>query len=121
MANSISIGSAYKDQAIVGGLIDDTPIGNTTKSSGKFTTLNATGATTLDGNVAVGNASTDLIGFYGATAVDQPATIASVTTTAATSTTNAFGYTTSTQADAIVTALNAVIAAQIELGLLAAA
>lgn len=29
--------------AITGGTIDNTPIGNTTTSSGKFTTLNATG------------------------------------------------------------------------------
>ena len=33
--------------------------------------LIVTGATTLNGNVAVGNASTDLVGFHGATAVDQ--------------------------------------------------
>jgi hypothetical protein len=39
-------------------------------------TLAVTGATTLNGNVAIGNATTDLVGFYGATAVDQPATVA---------------------------------------------
>jgi len=81
MANSISIGSAYKDQAIDGGTIDNTPIGATTKSTGAFTTLNATGATTLDGNVALGNATTDLIAFHGATAVDQGAALTAQLTT----------------------------------------
>lgn len=75
MANSISIGCAYKDQAIDGGSVDNSPIGATTKSTGAFTTLNATGATTLDGNVAIGNATTDLVGFHGATAVDQGAAL----------------------------------------------
>lgn len=75
MANSISIGCAYKDQSIDGGSVDNSPVGATTKSTGAFTTLNATGATTLDGNVALGNATTDLIGFHGATAVDQGAAL----------------------------------------------
>lgn len=67
----------------------------------------------------LGQSATDLVGFFGATPVDQIANVASVNTTAATSTTNAFGYTTSTQADAIVTTLNAVIAGLEELGLFA--
>lgn len=89
-----------------------------------------------------GGAATDKLGCYGATPVVQPSTISgvttaeitSVTTTAATSTTNAWGYSTSTQADAIVTAVNALIvragvlttqgnaatAALISLGLIAA-
>jgi len=70
---------------------------------------------TATGNVALGNASTDTLGFYGATLTTQPAaisavttaTLTSVTTTAASSTTP-YGYTTSTQADAIVATLNAV-------------
>lgn len=33
----------YDNVTITGGQIDNTPIGNTTTSSGKFTTLNATG------------------------------------------------------------------------------
>lgn len=41
--------------------------------------LTVTGATTLNGNVAVGNAAADLVGFHGATAVDQYANIVSVT------------------------------------------
>ena len=62
---------------------------------------------------------TPLVGFYGTDPVSQPATIAAVSTTAATSTTLAFGYTTSTQADAIVTSLNSVIAALKAVGLVA--
>lgn len=57
----------------------------------------------------LGQSASDLIGFWGTAGVVQGATVASVNTTAATSTTNAFGYTTSTQADAIVTAINAII------------
>jgi hypothetical protein len=88
-------------------------------------TLNVTGSQsggpgtvtnlTVSGNASIGDASTDTIGFYGATATTQPAAIAavttaaltSVTTTAATSTTP-FGYSTAAQADAIVATLNAV-------------
>jgi len=44
-----------------GGTIDNMTIGATTASSGKFTTLNASGATTLDGTVALGNAAADII------------------------------------------------------------
>lgn len=57
----------------------------------------------------IGKSSTEKIGFYGTTPVALPAALRGVATTASTSTTNAFGYTTSTQADAIVTALNALI------------
>ena len=102
MADSISIGAAYRDQSIVGGSVDNSPIGATTPSTGAFTTLtatggititgtiagpvaattlNATGATTLDGNVAIGNATTDLVGFHGATAVDQGAALTAGLTT----------------------------------------
>ena len=57
----------------------------------------------------MGKSSTEKIGFYGTTPVALPSTLRGVATTASTSTTLAFGYTTSTQADAIVTALNALI------------
>jgi hypothetical protein len=46
---------------INGGAIDGTPVGASSASTGAFTTLNASGATTLDGSVALGNASGDLI------------------------------------------------------------
>lgn len=75
-----------------------------------------------DGNpdgVQIGSATTDLVGFYGETPVDQAGAITTVTTDAATSTTNAFGYSTSTQADAIVTAVNALIAAVQGIGITA--
>ena len=76
-----------------------------------------------DGNpdgVNFGSASTDKLGFYGlATPVTQPTAITSVTTTAATSTTNAYGYTTAAQADAIVTAVNALITKLASTGLIA--
>ena len=55
MANSISTGVAYADPS--------------------FQSLNVTGATTLDGNVAIGNGAADLIAFHGATAVDQGAAL----------------------------------------------
>jgi hypothetical protein len=63
----------------------------------------------LESPVNIGTATTSLVGFYGSTAVDQGATVTTVTTTAATSTTP-YGYSTSTQADAVVTAVNAIIA-----------
>ena len=46
---------------ILGGTIDNTTLGATTASSARVTTLNASGATTLDGTVALGNAAGDLI------------------------------------------------------------
>jgi len=46
---------------INGGTIDGTPVGSASASTGAFTSLNASGATTLDGTVALGNAAGDLI------------------------------------------------------------
>ena len=57
----------------------------------------------------MGKSSTEKLAFYGQTPVALPSGLRGVATTASTSTTNAFGYTTSTQADAIVTSLNALI------------
>lgn len=68
--------------------------------------------------VSVGTASTDLVSFYGGTATTRPAAVTTVTTTAATTTTP-WGYTASTQADAIVTAVNALISRLSTLGLTA--
>ena len=62
MANSISIGAAYKDQAIVGGTVDNTPIGATTTSTGAFTALSASGALTHTGTT---------VGVYGTVPVVQ--------------------------------------------------
>jgi hypothetical protein len=46
MANSKATGVAYSDPAIVGGTIDNTPIGATTAAAGSFTTVTASGAIT---------------------------------------------------------------------------
>ena len=67
--------------------------------------------------VIIGNAATDTIGFYGDTGVAQQTKAVAVATTASSSTTNAYGYTTAAQADAIVTAVNAIIAQLTALGL----
>ncbi len=50
---------------INGGAIDGTTIGASSASTGAFTTLNASGATTLDGNVTLGNASGDNVTVTG--------------------------------------------------------
>jgi UDP-N-acetyl-D-mannosaminuronic acid transferase (WecB/TagA/CpsF family) len=67
----------------------------------------------------VTGATTDKIAFYGATPVVQPAATAqsAVTTTAATTTTPA-GYTTTAQANGIVTLLNQIRSDLITLGLI---
>lgn len=61
------------------------------------------------------------LGFFGTTPVTQPTVVAAVTTTGATSTTNAYGYTTAAQADAIVTAINDINTRLQTLGLFASA
>ena len=65
----------------------------------------------------MGSATTDIIGFYGVAGVAQQTKATAVATTAASSTTNAYGYTTAAQADAIVTAVNAIIVQLTALGL----
>lgn len=71
-----------------------------------------------DGTI-FGQDASDLISFYGADPVAQPTNVASVTTTGATSTTNAYGYTTAAQADAIVTSVNSILSRLNTLGLFA--
>ena len=78
MPNTKAVGVAYSDPALSGATIDDSAIGGTTAAAGAFTTLTASGATTLNGNAAIGNAAADLVGFHGATAVDQAAFKATV-------------------------------------------
>jgi hypothetical protein len=56
--------------------------------------------------------------MYGATPIVRQAAVTTVTTTAASSTTP-YGYTTSTQADAIVTAVNALISRLSTIGMTA--
>ncbi len=99
----------------IGGVFTDLTISGAAAITG---TLTVAGATVLNGGVKLGDAVTDLIGFYGTAPVAQPssandaivatAAIGAVGTTGSTTTTP-FGYTTSTQADAIVTAINLVI------------
>ncbi len=71
-----------------------------------------------DGTV-FGQTSSSIQGFWGSVTNQRPATIATVTTTASTSTSSAFGYTTSAQAEAIVTAVNAIVTALIVTGFIA--
>lgn len=66
---------------------------------------------------SMGASASEKISFYGVTPVVQAATFTAVTTTASTTTTP-YGYT-STQADAIVTAVNAIIVALENVGIAA--
>lgn len=76
----------------------------------------------LDGTFAdgtiFGQTSSSLIGFYGTAPKDRPAAVTALVTTASTSTSSAFGYTTSTQCEAVTTAVNDIIARLQELGLI---
>ena len=57
-----NIDSLIADTAdINGGSIDGTTIGNTVRSSGKFTSLSATGETNLNGDINLGNGTADSI------------------------------------------------------------
>ena len=64
-------GVANSKPTIDGGTINNAAVGGTTPAAGAFTTLTASGATTLNGTVALGNATTDTIGFYGTTKITQ--------------------------------------------------
>lgn len=81
------------------------------------------GKQAYDGNtdpgVTLGVSTSSLVALYGGTGVVQAGAVTSVTTTGATSTTNAFGFTTAAQADAIVASLNALIVANRGVGLIA--
>lgn len=133
MPNNAPIGVAYSDQAINGGSIDNTPIGATTRSTAKVTTLDASGATTLSGAItstgglstvganAIASTSASTLGFFGAAVAAQPAMSANaaVATTAAINSSissSCFGYT-SAQATAIISLVNGMRAAGVTLGL----
>jgi hypothetical protein len=73
MANQKPIGCAYEDQKIVGGTIDNTVIGATTKAAASVTALTATGTATLSGNLATGTNGSSTVGFYGSTPISQRA------------------------------------------------
>jgi hypothetical protein len=69
--------------------------------------------------MSFGSGAAEKISFYGVTPVVQAATVANVTTTGTVSTAGIFGFTTSTQANLIVTNLNSVLTALRNLGILA--
>lgn len=71
----------------------------------------------VDGT-SMGFSATDLAGFHG-TAVAQAAAITAPSATLTISTTPAFGFTTSTQADAMVTAVNSILTALKNKGIIA--
>lgn len=58
---------------LTGGSVNNTPVGNTTPSSGAFTTLSASGATTLNGAVTLGDAAADAIAVTGTATFAQAA------------------------------------------------
>lgn len=72
-----------------------------------------------DDGVVLGRSATDLIAFFNATPVDQPATLTAPAATAATNSTP-YGFS-QAQADAIVTWIRAADTALKELGLIASA
>lgn len=66
-----------------------------------------------------GQTSSSIIGFWGSVTNQRPANIAQLSTTASTSTSSAFGYTTSTQCEAVTTAVNAILTALTTSGFIA--
>mgnify|MGYP001619548111 FL=1 len=88
--------------------------GDLTLRTGIDFVLATTGAGTR-----IGTGTTQLLGFYGVTAIVQPASgsAAAVATTAATQTTP-FGYSTAAQADGIITLLNELRLELVNLGLI---
>ncbi len=76
MADTIWKGVATVDPTIIGGVITSTPISG---STGSFTTLNASGASALAGNVLLGTSAASTLGFYGTTKIAQRALAAQLT------------------------------------------
>lgn len=85
MTNSIAIGVAYQDQAIVGGSIDNTPIGATTPAAGTFTSITSTASS---GAVAQ-NATAGL--YFLTTAITANTTTTTASKGSLVTTTNATG------------------------------
>ena len=67
----------------------------------------------------IGRAATSKIAFYGGTPAVQPTLAAAAATTVCSTTTSNFGFTTSTQAMAVLTLVNDIRAKLITLGLMA--
>jgi hypothetical protein len=74
MATEKSLGVATNKAQIELGTIDGATVGATERSSGAFTTLAASG------NVTLGDAVTDTVGFYGTTPTAQRSLAAQNTT-----------------------------------------
>lgn len=68
---------------------------------------------------SVGNSATDTIGFYGVTPVVQPSGAAQTAVATTGAVTTGFGYSTTAQANAIVTLVNALRSALVLEGLIA--
>ena len=85
-------------------------------TSTPYTTTN-TVRQDIPGDTQIGASSTTLLAFHGATPTDQYAAITSVSTLGSVST-SPFGFSTSAQADALVTAVNSLILMAREKGLI---
>lgn len=107
-----ALGVAMSHADIDGGAIDNCPIGGTTAAAGTFTDLTSTG------NTNIGNAATDTIGFYGITAVAQPASATQAALTLTTATSGGFGFATSAAFNAFSAQLENIRASLVLLGLL---
>lgn len=91
---------------------------NNTAFTELYGALNLLPYTTAAG-LLIGNAITDKIGFFGTTPIVQRAGAAQAAVSATGSTNSTpYGYTTSTQADAIVTLVNELRAALVAFGLI---
>lgn len=88
MSNSKTLGVAYTDQAIIGGSVDNSPIGAVTPSTGAFTSLSGSSFSGSGGQMV----SNDPIDVYAPVAINATAT--------ATAAQVAAGYITSTSAAA---------------------
>lgn len=66
----------------------------------------------------VGQSSSDYVGFYGTTPIVQPSGASQAAVGTAAATTGAYGYATSTQAEAIVTLVNEMRSVLVNLGLM---
>lgn len=105
MANSISRGVAYDDPELTSLSITGA--------------LTVAGAATLNGNVVVGNAITDTVGFYGTTPITQRAGAAQAALSPASLTTSAggFGFYTATLAASLVAQVEEIRAMLVAYGL----
>ena len=113
MPNNKARGVSYEDPSIIGGSVDNSPIGATTPSTGAFTTLTTTGATSL------GDAAADLIGFHGTAGVAQ-ATFVTSNSINALSVSGVVGFTSSTSLSSLVGKVNAILQILSDKGLMAA-